>query len=80
MTPEEARRAWREAVELLAGRFHSVDMMLALRLAIDHKISAYDAQFIALAQQLQVPCITEDRRLRRAFPHVAISMQEFCAR
>ena len=74
-----ARRLWLEATQLLAGCVHPVDMLLALQLAVEHDISAYDAQFIAVAQQLGVLCITEDRRLRLAFPDRTRSMQEFCA-
>jgi predicted nucleic acid-binding protein len=72
--------AWRQAVELFAGATCDVDMPLALELAGERNISAYDAQFIALARTLSAPLITEDRRLRRAAPREAVSMRQFLLR
>lgn len=44
------------------------------------RISGYDAWFIQVAEDLQVPCITEDAKLRRAAPHCTLSMNEFLSR
>jgi predicted nucleic acid-binding protein len=41
-------------------------------------LSGYDAQFVTLARALGAPLITEDRRLLRAFPGEAMSMQASC--
>jgi predicted nucleic acid-binding protein len=38
----------------------------SLTLALDHGLSAYDASYLALAQSLEVPLITADRRLAEA--------------
>ncbi len=38
---------------------------------------AYDGQFIALAMEMGIPCITEDRELQKKFAGVALSMDEF---
>jgi len=73
-----AQRLWREGVRLLASATRPADMVLSLELAVERGVSAYDAQFIALAISLGVPCVTEDRRLLRAFPAVAVSMSAFC--
>jgi hypothetical protein len=40
-------------------------------------LSTYDGQFIALALEMGVPCVTEDRELQEKFPGVAVSMEEF---
>ena len=42
-----------------------------LKLVEDHAISGYDAQFVALAQELGVPLYTQDRELLKKFPSVA---------
>ncbi|HSB17472.1 MAG TPA: type II toxin-antitoxin system VapC family toxin [Bryobacteraceae bacterium] len=73
-----ARRLWLKADDLLAPATVAVDLSLALGLAVRYRISAYDAQFIALASTLGVPCVTEDRALQKAFPGSAVSMREFC--
>jgi predicted nucleic acid-binding protein len=41
-------------------------MTEALELALDHDITAYDASYLALAQQLGVPLITADAKLFRS--------------
>lgn len=56
-----------------------VKMDTALAVAAKYAITGYDAQYVALAQSLNVPLITEDRKLRNAVPGIAFSMQEFLA-
>jgi predicted nucleic acid-binding protein len=76
-TIAEARTLWRWGVELFGHREQSVDMESALVLAAENRISAYDAQYIALARQLQTVCVTEDRRLLKIFPALTRAMQTF---
>ena len=52
-------------------------MEAALAVAAKYGITGYDAQYVALAQNLAVPLLTEDRRLRLAAPEIGVSMQEF---
>jgi predicted nucleic acid-binding protein len=47
--------------------------------AAKYAVTGYDAQYVALAQSLNAPLITEDRKLREAVPGIAFSMQEFLA-
>lgn len=54
-----------------------VKMNAALAVAAKYAITGYDAQYVALAQSLNAPLITEDRKLRDAVPKIAFSMQEF---
>ena len=49
----------------------------ALAVAAKYAITGYDAQYVALAQSLNVPLITEDRKFHNAVPGIAFSMQEF---
>jgi len=74
----QALRLWRRATALLDGCVAAVDMELALCLAAQHAISAYDAQFVALAMRTGALLITEDRRLRRTFPSLTASLEGFC--
>ena len=78
-TIAEAQSLWRRGVKLLGPREQSVDMESALVLATDNQISAYDAQYIALAQQLRTVCITEDQRLLKTFPTLTRTMQAFAS-
>lgn len=56
-----------------------VRMDAALSVAAKYAITGYDAQYVALAQSLNAPLITEDRKLKEAVPGIAFSMQEFLA-
>jgi predicted nucleic acid-binding protein len=45
--------------------------------AAAHKISSYDAEYVALAQHLRVPLITYDQKLVRAAAGIALSPADF---
>jgi hypothetical protein len=62
---------------VLAGHEHLVSSDAVLRLAATSRLSAYDCEFVALAQSLAVPLVTEDRAVLKAFPNVAIGMEGF---
>jgi predicted nucleic acid-binding protein len=69
--------AWDRALRLFESSSSDVDMPQALQLAGERDISAYDAQYVALARALGVPLITEDRKLLRAAPCEALSMKQY---
>jgi hypothetical protein len=41
--------------------------------------SAYDCEFVALAEDLEIPLLTTDRKILSAFPSVAVSVGKFCS-
>ena len=61
----------------LAGHEHMVESDDVLKLAATSTLSAYDCEFIALAQALGTSLITEDRGILKAFPKEAQSMTAF---
>jgi len=67
----------RKAEELLAGREHLVGSERILRLIESSACSAYDCEFVALAEQLKVPFVTLDRRILRDFPSVAVNPSRY---
>lgn len=75
---EDAIDVWHTSTQLLAFGEQDVDMLHALRLASLYNISAYYAQYVALALDLNVPYVTEDQQILRIFPNTALSMQKFC--
>lgn len=75
---DEAIKLWQRGIHLFASGEREVDMSYVLRLAGQHHISAYDAQYVTLAMALSVPLVTEDQQLLKTFPDMALSMQEFC--
>ncbi len=71
---DAAYRIQREAEALLADREYDVDSFEVLALARDSGCSAYDCEFIALAKGLGVKLVTQDAKLRQAFPKLTAGL------
>lgn len=71
---------WEQAEQSLVQYEREVSMPLALSLALHYRISAYDAQYVALAKTLDIPLITENQRLLTYVPDMTLTMQEFLSR
>jgi len=69
-----------EAEALLSGREYQVPSAPVLKLTQESGCSAYDCEFVHLAQELEVPLVTSDKKVLRAFPDVAVSPQSYAAR
>ena len=69
-----ALTVWRNALDLLVKREQQPDMEYVMTLAVDHGISAYDAQYVALAKSLGGLLVSEDRKLQRSFPKTVFSL------
>jgi len=72
----QARSLLEKAEELLQDRTHAVSHSMALAVANEFAISAYDGRFVALAAQFDTALITEDARLHRAAPRQTRSITE----
>ena len=68
-----------EAERWLTGHEYSVVSRQVLDLASRSGCSAYDCEFVALAQDLEVPLVTNDRQILKAFPTIAVSPLAFTA-
>ncbi len=77
LTLADVLQYMQEAEVLLEGNEYHVESDPVLRLADQSGCSAYDCEFVALAQKLNVPLVTSDGRLLRSFPSVAVSMSDF---
>jgi predicted nucleic acid-binding protein len=65
----------REAEALLAASEYIVDSEAVLELVGRSDCSAYDCEFVALAQMLDVKLVTMDAKILKAFPKVAIPLR-----
>lgn len=65
------------ANQFLAQAQCEVNFAASLDTAAKHGISGYDAQYVALATNLSIPLISEDRKVRQAVPEIVMSMQQF---
>ena len=79
LSPEEAITTWYRTLALAQDSEAPVNMTRAFELSLELGISAYDAQFVALAEDANTVLVTEDRRLRKASGRRAMSMQEYLA-
>lgn len=68
---DDARAIQHQAEQLLLQKAYAVDSGEVLRLAAESGCSAYDCEFVALAEYLRIPLVTADERLARSFPEHA---------
>ena len=74
---KEALEVQHAAEALMAGREYAVESEAVLSLAAASGRSAYDCEFVALAQALGVSLVTSDRQVLSAFPETAVSLSAF---
>ena len=79
MTLDQAQTTMLKAEFLLSNREYVVNSAAVLQLVRKLKISAYDAEFGALAIDMNIKLVTLDRGLLAELGHTAISPQEFLA-
>ncbi|HSM57971.1 MAG TPA: type II toxin-antitoxin system VapC family toxin [Candidatus Sulfomarinibacteraceae bacterium] len=79
LTLEEALAVAGEAELLVDGNEYEVSSATVLRLAALSGCSAYDCEFVALAQDFGIKLVTEDGELIRKFPETALSLDAFVA-
>lgn len=73
----DAQGIMSKALDRMNGREFAVGPLHALALAEASGCSAYDCEFVALAQDLAVPLITVDQELIAGFPETAVSLEGF---
>lgn len=71
---DQAAALQAEAEKLLAGGEYEVDSTSVLELVRDSDCSAYDCEFVALAEKLDVKLVTMDKKLLRAFPSRTVAL------
>jgi predicted nucleic acid-binding protein len=74
---EASQQIMTEALGLMEDQEYEVDSDQVLKLVTLSRCSAYDCEFVALAQELGVSLVTVDRQLLRDFPKVATSLATF---
>lgn len=62
---------------LLNAREYEVESERVIELADLSGCTAYDCEFVFLAEKLRLPLVTSDKEILRAFPQIGISMSEF---
>jgi len=77
---QTAQAIMEEALALMMGHEYEVVSSAVLKLASASRCSAYDCEFVALAQDLNVALVTVDRQILAQFPDVAVSPDTYLRR
>ena len=68
-----------KAGTLLDGKLGRISHAQVLTTAAQHRVTAYDARFLAVAQRVGLRLVTEDNKLRTAAPALTQSLAEALA-
>ena len=79
MTLDEVFIVMDKAEEVISGREYEVGSHRVIELANASGCTAYDCEFASLAELLNVPLVTFDKKLLAAFPDIAVSIDAFTA-
>lgn len=77
MNVTDAKRMMERAELTVAGNEYSVDSGRVLELAGASGCTAYDCEFVALAESLGVPLVTSDKKLLATFRDIAVPLSAF---
>ncbi len=68
-----------QAEKLLTDHEYEISSAHIMQLVKSSQCSAYDCEFIALAQYLDVPLITADKKILREFPGITSTASSYLA-
>ena len=74
---EQIIRLQAEMEALFEGREYEAESRQVLSLVAGSERSAYDCEFVAIAQSLGVPLVTMDRKLATSFPGTAALLTDY---
>ena len=71
---EQAYQIQTQAEALMQGQEYALNSLDVLKIAAHSGCSAYDAEFVALSQFLNVKLVTQDKEILEKFPQHAIAL------
>ena len=77
LTFEQSQEIILEAMNLMQGKEYEVASFQVLSLISTCDCSAYDCEFLALAQDLETQLITVDKKIISEFPSLACDLVEY---
>ena len=77
LSVDQAQAVMREALSLMQGQEYDIVSSRVLELVASSDCSAYDCEFVALAEDLGIPLVTADKRILREFSDIAVSLEGF---
>ena len=79
LSAPEALTAYDQAAALLRNGELPPDSRIVIDCIANSTLSAYDCEFVAVAQELSIPLVTADRGILRSFPGVATTLEAYLA-
>jgi len=73
---EQAYAVQTEAETLLADAEYQIPSLDVMKLVESSDCSAYDCEFVALAKRLNVKLVTADKKILKAFPAIAMTLEQ----
>jgi predicted nucleic acid-binding protein len=77
LTLDEVLFTLQQAEALLADSEYKVASAHIMRLVSSSNCSAYDCEFVALAQHLNIKLITSDKKILKDFPKTALALKTY---
>ena len=77
IAPAIAQRCLEGAEAQLSGREYVLPSPLVMRKVAESTCSAYDCEYVALAEDLKTKLVTTDKQILRDFPEWAVSLREY---
>lgn len=77
ITIEQSMMAWSNTFAQMVENEQEPSPGKVVELSARYQITGYDANFIALAMEMGIQCVTEDCELQTKFPGIAMSMKTF---
>ena len=72
---DQAKAMYEDAAEILGGRITRVGGAQVIDIALECDLTAYDAEFVALARELGVALATSDKAILKGATDVAVSVR-----
>lgn len=77
ITLPDAIQIFEAATKMLKNNEYEINSSRVLKLSRESDCSAYDCEFVNLAQDLNVPLVTMDRKVLHSFSETAVSIQNY---
>ncbi|SLM32028.1 Predicted nucleic acid-binding protein,contains PIN domain [Desulfamplus magnetovallimortis] len=68
-----------EAEDLMSNQEYQISSLQVMNLVSKSDCSAYDCEFVALAEHLKIKLVTQDKKILQNFPQISHSLESYLA-
>lgn len=77
LTLHKAVQLMQKAENLMYKHEYIINSLIVLKLSLESGCSAYDCEYVALAQEKTTPFLTYDKKIINQFPNTVLTIEEF---